>query len=248
MTKELTEIARTADQAGRAGGLSALLTPMVRPALIVGMGLFLLQQLSGINAVIYYAPQVFQLSGFGSVETQVLATVGVGVVNVAMTVVGMGLIDRIGRRRLLMIGFAGTAISLGMIALASSIDSPALHYVALVGLALYIASFAVSLGPLPFVVMSEIFPLHVRGLGMSIASLSNWGFNFLIVLTFPVLVAAIGLAGVFTIYALICVIGFIFAVRMVPETKGLSLEAIEDAPALGPQPSQSRPRPLAAAR
>ncbi|MGO4816408.1 MFS transporter, partial [Cupriavidus sp. 2MCAB6] len=110
---ELASIRQAVQQRTRPGTWADLLSPSVRPALVVGMGLFFLQQLSGINAVIYYAPTVFKESGFNSTSTQILATVGIGIVNVAMTFVGMYLIDRIGRRRLLFIGFAGTALSLG---------------------------------------------------------------------------------------------------------------------------------------
>ncbi len=204
-----------------------LFGPVARPALVVGMGLFLLQQLSGINAVIYFAPTVFAHSGFSSTHTQLLATMGIGVVNVLMTVVAMGLIDRIGRRKLLFIGFVGAAASLGMIAISAWTDAPGMELVSILGLGLYIASFAVSLGPLPWVMMAEIFPLSLRGPGMGAASLTNWAFNFLVVLTFPLLIEGIGLAGVFAIYALVCVFGLFFTARYVPETSGLSLEEIE---------------------
>jgi sugar porter (SP) family MFS transporter len=210
------------------GTWSELVGPLVRPALVVAMGLFLLQQLSGINAVIYYAPTVFKEAGFGSSTTQILATVGLGVVNVLATVVGMYLIDRIGRRRLLLVGFAGTAASLAMIALGAATESDALDKVALVGLLLYIAAFAVSLGPLPWVMMSELFPMKLRGMGTSLASITNWGFNFVVVFSFPVLIKEIGLAGVFTLYAIVCAVGIIFTLRLVPETSGVSLEKIEE--------------------
>jgi MFS family permease len=178
--------------------------------------------------VIYYAPTVFKEAGFGSSTTQILATVGLGVVNVLATVVGMYLIDRIGRRRLLLVGFAGTAASLAMIALGAATESDALDKVALVGLLLYIAAFAVSLGPLPWVMMSELFPMKLRGMGTSLASITNWGFNFVVVFSFPVLIKEIGLAGVFTLYAIVCAVGIIFTLRLVPETSGVSLEKIEE--------------------
>ena len=227
VTAELRDITRaTAGDSGTAKW-SDLLAPFVRPALVVSIGLFLLQQLSGINAVIYYAPTVFQEASFDSHATQIMATIGIGVVNVGMTVVGMMLIDRIGRRKLLLIGFAGTALSLGMIAIGAATQAQSLDVLAVAGLVLYIAAFAASIGPLPWVMMSELFPQHVRGLGMSVTSLANWGFNFLVVFSFPVLVASIGLGGVFGIYALVCVIGLVFTTRLVPETSGVSLEEIE---------------------
>ena len=228
VTAELNAIRNSIGADHRAGGgLEALVGPTLRPALVVAMGLFLLQQLSGINAVIYYAPQVFGLAGFSSTAVQLLATIGIGLVNVVMTVVGMVLIDRLGRRRLLVAGFAGTAGSLAAIALAAAVGAESLSWLALLGLAVYIASFAVAVGPLPWVMMAEVFPLTVRGAGMSLAQITNWAFNFLVVLTFPVLVGAIGLAGVFALYALVCATGVVFTLRLVPETRGVTLEAIE---------------------
>ena len=223
---ELSAITAAAQVEG-GSGWKDLWGPVARPALVVGMGLFFLQQLSGINAVIYFAPTVFAHAGFGDTGGQLLATVGIGAVNVVMTLVAMALIDRIGRRKLLFIGFAGAAFSLGLIAVAAGTGSGNLQVLSLVGLVLYIASFAVALGPLPWVMMSEIFPLHLRGPGMGAASLTNWAFNFLVVLTFPVLLNGLGLAGVFAIYALVCVAGLAFTFRFVPETSGLTLEEIE---------------------
>jgi MFS transporter, SP family, galactose:H+ symporter len=204
-----------------------LLLPQARPALVVGVGLFLLQQFSGINAVIYYAPKVFEESGFATHSTQILATVGIGVVNVVMTVLGMALIDRIGRRPLLFIGFAGAAASLALIALSAWLDAHGMAFITVAGLVIYIGAFAASLGPLPYVLMSEVFPRHVRTLGMSAATLANWGLNFVVVLSFPILVSEFGLGGVFAFYALICVGGLFFTHRYVPETNGVPLEAIE---------------------
>ncbi len=223
---ELEQITTAVDM-GSSGRWADLLAPVVRPAFVVGIGLFFLQQLSGINAVIYYAPTVFQEAGFDSGSTQLLATIGVGVVNVLMTLVGMYLIDRIGRRRLLFLGFVGTALGLGMIAVGAATGMQSLDILAVIGMALYIAAFAASIGPLPWVMMAEIFPSHVRGMAMGVTSLTNWGFNFLVVFSFPVLVSTLGLGGVFGIYALVCVAGIAFTYLRIPETSGVSLEEIE---------------------
>jgi sugar porter (SP) family MFS transporter len=226
--RELDEIVRTAQaEAGQKHSYAALLAPTIRPALIVGMGLFFLQQLSGINAVIYYAPEIFNHAGFDSGKTQVLATIGVGTVNFVTTILAMYLIDRMGRRPVLVLGFVGTAATMLLIAFAVLNPDLVPAWVVIVALLLYIASFAISLGPLPHVMMSEIFPLNVRGPGMSMASISNWGFNFLVVFTFPLMLAGVGLAFTFTIFAIICIGGILFTLARVPETTGISLEAIE---------------------
>jgi SP family galactose:H+ symporter-like MFS transporter len=224
--EELSDIEARLREERRGDGAS-LMSPMVRPALIVAMGLFLLQQLSGINAVIYFAPTVFGLTGFDTHAGAMLATVGIGVVNVAMTVVGMIIIDRIGRRSLLVIGFLGTAVSLAAIAVAASSGSGDLGWVALIGLVVYIAAFAISIGPLPWIMMAEVFPLSVRGPGMGLASVANWGFNALVVFSFPVLLQAVGLSVVFGLFAIVCALGVFFTLRFVPETRGASLEDIE---------------------
>ena len=158
---ELDEMVRTRSSRDRPQtGYWALLDPAIRPALIVAVGLFFLQQLSGINAVIYYAPEIFSHAGFDSANTQVLATVGVGTVNLLTTVLAMFLIDRLGRRRLLIVGFAGTSATMLVIALAVINPTLVPSWVVIVVLLFYIASFAISLGPLPHVMMSEVFPLQ----------------------------------------------------------------------------------------
>lgn len=226
--RELNDIQGTlTQQKQRSARWSDLLSPSIRPAFVVGIGLFLLQQFSGINAVIYYAPTVFREAGFDSTSTQLAATIGVGVINVLMTLVGMALIDRIGRRKLLYLGFVGTTLSLGLIAIGAVTGAQSLDVLAVIGLFGYIAAFAASIGPLPWVMMSEIFPSRTRGLAMSVTSFSNWTFNFLVVFSFPVLVSFAGLGAVFGLYATVCAIGIYFTWRFVPETSGLTLEAIE---------------------
>jgi len=225
---EMVNIVRTAQaEADQHAGYRTLLEPTVRPALLVAMGLFFLQQLSGINAVIYYAPEIFQQAGFDNTDTRMLATIGIGTVNLLTTVLAIFLIDRIGRRPLLVLGFTGTAST--MLVIAVAIVYPALLPGKLVigMLMLYIASFAISVGPLPHVLMSEIFPLRVRGPGMSAASISNWGFNFAVVFAFPLMLAGPGLAATFTLFAVICLGGIAFTLTRVPETTGHSLEEIE---------------------
>lgn len=226
--REVDEMVQTARaEVGKSVGFRALLAPAVRPALIVAVGLFFLQQLSGINAVIYYAPEIFSHAGFDSGNTQILATVGVGTVNLLTTVLAMFLIDRVGRRPLLVIGFIGTASTMLIIAIGVVYPTIVPSWIVIAVLLLYIASFAISLGPLPHLLMSEIFPLRVRGPGMSMASISNWGFNFVVVFAFPVMLAGPGLAATFTIFAVVCLGGILFTLTRVPETTGNSLEAIE---------------------
>lgn len=225
---ELREMVLMAQaEASRRVGFGALFDPAIRPALIVAVALFFLQQLSGINAVIYYAPEIFNHAGFDSADTRVLATVGIGTVNFATTILAMFLVDRLGRRPLLVLGFAGAAATMLTIALAVANPTLVPSWLVIAMLLLYIASFAISLGPLPHVMMSEIFPLRVRGPGMSMASISNWGFNFVVVFAFPLMLAGPGLAFTFTMFAVICFGGILFTLRRVPETMGHSLEAIE---------------------
>jgi sugar porter (SP) family MFS transporter len=208
---------------------SELLTPMVRPALIVGVALAIFQQVTGINTVIYYAPTIFQFAGLTSAAVAILATIGVGVVNVIMTVVAMRLIDRVGRRPLLLLSLAGMVVSLGLLGEAFVLPglSSALGYVAAAGLVLYVAFFAIGLGPVFWLLISEIYPLKIRGLSMSIASLANWGANLIVALTFLTLVQALGRAGTFWLYAVVGIGAWVFSYLLVPETKGRTLEQIE---------------------
>ncbi len=213
----------------KAGGWKDLLEPWVRPALVVGVLLAFFQQVTGINTIIYYAPTIFEFAGFESHKVSILATVGVGVVNVLMTLVAIWFIDRLGRKPLLYIGMAGMAISLGVLGFAfhSQSISGSLKWIAVLSVVGYIASFAISLGPIFWLMISEIYPLKIRGRAMSIATLSNWGCNMVVAATFLTLIDKLGKAGAFWFYGAVCIIGIVFCYFYVPETKGHTLEQIE---------------------
>lgn len=204
-----------------------LISPQVRPCLALGILLFFFQQLSGINVIIYYAPIIFNELQLGSTTASLLATVGVGTLNVLMTLVAMRWVEKMGRRPLLMLGFLGAAVSLLFIAMIAFFNIESLNWFSAVCIFIYIAFFAVSLGPLPWVMTPEIFPLKVRGEGASCSAASNWLFNTLVVATFPILLQNVGIGITFAFYSGSCILGYLFSLRYAPETKNLSLEKIE---------------------
>ena len=206
-----------------------LLAPWIRPALIVGVGLAIFQQITGINTVIYYAPTILEKVGFSAGGAIAATALGVGAVNVGFTILAVYIVDRVGRRPLLLIGLIGMIVSLGLLGVVFSLGatSGAAGLLATICLALYIASFAISLGPIFWLMISEIYPLNMRGSAMSIAALCNWGSNFIVALIFPVLLATFGGAGAFWLFAVLGIVAWIFVYFMVPETKGRTLEEIE---------------------
>jgi MFS transporter, SP family, galactose:H+ symporter len=213
----------------QSGGWRDLFTPLIRPALIVGVGLAILQQITGINTVIYYAPMIFEFTGAKSASASILATIGVGVVNVAMTVVALLLVDRVGRRPLLLIGLTGMIIGLSVLGLAFQLPSlsGSLGWIAELSLMLYVGAFAIGLGPVFWLLISEIYPLKIRGVAMSVATSANWGANLFVALTFLTLIQATGRSSTFWIYGLVGIGAWLFTWFYVPETKGRSLEDIE---------------------
>ena len=227
VTAEFREIRDTVSQSGERGHWSDLFSPTVRPALIVGIGLAVFQQITGINTVIYYAPTILQSAGISSASGAILATAGIGVVNVIMTLVSMWLIDRAGRRPLLLIGTAGITITLGILGFAFLTPGGGLARVAVITLMAYVASFAISLGPVFWLLISEIYPLKIRGLAEGTAAASNWAANLLVSLTFLTLVQALGPTRTFWLYTLFAVATWVFCYYLVPETKGRTLEEIE---------------------
>jgi SP family galactose:H+ symporter-like MFS transporter len=223
---EVQDIRQSSSQ--QSGSWSELASPSLRPAMIVGIGLALFQQVTGINTVIYYAPTIFQSAGFESASVAILATTGVGVVNVLMTVVALLLLDRVGRRPLLLIGMAGMVISLAVLGTAFLFPHLlVLKWFSAGSLMLYVGSFAVGLGPVFWLLISEIYPVKIRGLAMSIATVANWGANLLVALTFLTLIHFLGRPGTFWLYGMVGIGAWIFAFILVPETKGRSLEDIE---------------------
>jgi MFS transporter, SP family, galactose:H+ symporter len=136
-------------------------------------------------------------------------------------------VESMGRRKLLILGFIGTAASMALVTVATMMDVAATPYLAMIGIFAFIAFFAVSLGPLPWLYMAELFPLRLRPRGMALASIANWFFNFLVALTFPELLAGIGTVGTFAIFTFFCVVGIVYAIAAAPETKGITLEEIE---------------------
>jgi MFS transporter, SP family, galactose:H+ symporter len=226
---ELKEIEQSFAQSQEHGNWHDLLSPTLRPALIVGIGLAIFQQITGINTVIYYAPLIIQSAGVSSASGAILATAGIGVVNVLMTIVSMWLIDRIGRRPLLLTGIAGMIVTLGVLGWAfhSTARSEALSWLAVISMMLYVASFAISLGPIFWLLIAEIYPLHVRSSSEGLAATFNWGSNLLVSLTFLTLLQGIGAPKTFWLYGLCAIGAWFFSYRLVPETKGRTLEQIE---------------------
>ncbi len=212
------------------GGWRELLEPWMRVPLVIGIGIMFFQQITGINTVIYYAPTIFGFAGFSSAQVDILATMGVGIVNVLMTVVAIRVIDRVGRRALLSMGLIGMAASLGALGLAFKMASVpgALKWIAVGSLTVYIASFAVSLGPIAWLIIAEVFPLKIRGRAMSLATMANWLFNLVIAMTFLTLIEKLGRAQTFWLYAILSIAGWLFCYFVVPETKGYTLEQIEE--------------------
>jgi len=225
---EWREIQETLAESEERGRFSDLFGPSMRTALVIGTGLAIFQQVTGINTVIYYAPLIVQSAGISTASGAILATAGIGLVNVLMTIVAMWLIDHVGRRPLLLIGIAGMILSLGVLGLVFRMPTGgALAWLAVITLMVYVASFAISLGPIFWLLISEIYPLKVRGIAEGTAAGVNWAFNFLVSLTFLTLVEMLGPSLTFWVYALLAIASWLFSYSLVPETKGRTLEEIE---------------------
>ena len=206
-----------------------LWSPAVRTSLLIAVGFTVLQQVTGINTIIYYGPRIFALAGITSNRNAIFATLLVAVTNMLATVIALVLVDRVGRKPLLYAGLGGMTICL--VLLAYSFHSPAAFgagpgVVATICLMVYITCFAFSMGPIAWILVSEVFPLRVRGRGVAAASLGSGAANFLVSMTFLSLINAAGSASTFLIYAIFCVLTVLFVRFIVPETRGRELETI----------------------
>ena len=202
---------------------------MIMP-FVVGVGIMFAQICTGINTIIYYAPTIFKTAGFDSNLTAIYATTGIGVVNFVMTIVAVFFTDRLGRKPLLYFGLIGVMLSLFALGTSfafAGVLGSSLKWVAVGSLVTYIICFAMSLGPIGWILVSEVFPLKIRGVAMSICTVSNFAFNFFVVGSFPVLLHRIGGAWTFWMFGFVSLLCIIFVYFFVPETKGISLEQIE---------------------
>jgi sugar porter (SP) family MFS transporter len=227
--RELADIREELQTTAVRVGWRHLLDPVMRRPMTVGVGLALLSQVTGINTVIYYAPSIFRLTGFATARASILATAGVGAIDVLFTVVALRLIDQKGRRFLLLVGSMGMAISLGILAAGFAFGSrwEAFRWLATGSVMAYVAFYAISIGPVFWLMISEVFPLKIRGRAMGIATVACWGSNLVVAVTFLQLLDTMGSAATFLLYGVLSVGAWAFAYFCVPETRGYSLEQIE---------------------
>ena len=195
--------------------------PFLRRMMIAGVGLQVIQQLAGINSVLYYLSTIIQEVGIEGDEEAILWSMGVTGMNMMMTLVAVMKLDSFGRRAMLLFTLPLIALGLFVLALGLTINQP---MIALSGLFFYSLVFAPGMGPVPWVYCSEIFPLYIRGTANAITSCASWMSNLFISLTFLTLVNQVTAAGAFTIYGIFTLGGFFFVLFMVPETKGVKLE------------------------
>jgi sugar porter (SP) family MFS transporter len=224
------EIAEVRDLSARRSSFRDVTAPAVRHVVVIGVTMAVFQQITGINTIIYYAPTLLSSAGLGN-SAALLANVVNGAVNVAMTIVAIRLLDRVGRRPLLLGGTTGMAAGMIVVALTFAIGGSQLHggtaYIAIAGLLLYTGSFAVGLGPVFWLLISEIYPVKIRGQAMSVATMANWAANFVVTISFLTLLSAIGNAGTFFLFAGLSIVALAYFQRQVPETKNRSLQEIE---------------------
>ncbi len=208
----------------------------IRPIVWVGIGLAVFQQLVGINVVFYYGAVLWQAVGFSEGDALLINVIS-GALSIGACVVSLLLVDKIGRRPLLWIGSIGMAVSLALlvIAFASATQdatgqlrlSDNMGVLALVAANVYVIFFNVSWGPVMWVMLGEMFPNQIRGSGLAVAGLAQWGSNFIVILTFPLLLTSIGLAGAYGIYTFCALVSVLFVIKYVKETKQKELEHME---------------------
>ncbi|RJL21731.1 sugar porter family MFS transporter [Bailinhaonella thermotolerans] len=217
------------DQGGGKVSWRRLLRSSARPALVIGLALAAFQQFAGINTIIYYAPTIMEDTGLNA-SNSIVYSVIIGSINVVMTLVAMPLTDKAGRRRLLIISLTGMTISLIPLGLTfTKLHGSGASTIALVCILVYIASFAIGLGPVFWLLNSEIYPPSVRGEAASLATMVNWLSNFIVGQAFLPVAAAIGQGPTFWIFAVIALLALLFVIKFVPETKGRSFEEIDRA-------------------
>lgn len=223
----LEEMKRASSQAKELSRGQPLFTPALRFSLFIGIMIHVFQQITGINGIIFFAPKIFESAGFDLTSTAIFATLGVGAVNLLATPFALWFVDRAGRRPLLLLGIGGMALSLIVLSTAFYFESSFLGIIAVVSLLAYIGFFAIGLGPIAWLLTSEIYPLGVRGKAMSLVTLVNWTCGFLSTHTFLGMMRGFGSEGTFFLFAAISLLALFFVYQYVPETKGKSLEEIE---------------------
>ncbi|NQU54512.1 MAG: sugar porter family MFS transporter [Bacteroidetes bacterium] len=255
-------------------GFKEIFRPWLRTALIIAVGIMFIQQFVGINTVIYYSPKIFMIVGFEGARADIWGAVSVGVINVLFTVLSLFMIDKLGRRKLYFIGLSGIVVSLfalGMVFAFHTALGDFGKWMAISFVWIYIAFFAISLGPLGWLIISEVFPLRVRGIGSSIGSLSNWLFNGVVAFTFFKIVKLFTASGsgiitqeklydetthtfvthavdngnpvgAFWFYAFIGILGLVWGYYFLPETKDVPLEKIEEHWRQGKKPRDLKER------
>jgi sugar porter (SP) family MFS transporter len=228
VSPEIADIQKSMESQ-RAGGMKGLFQPSLKMPLIVGMGLAIFQQITGINTVIYYAPTIFKFAGISATGPAILAGAALTMVMWFFHVLAIFLLDRVGRRPLLLTGVAGQIVGLAILGAAFQFQQLASFksYVTIGGLVIYVACFAFGLGPIFWLLISEIYPLKVRGAAMSAVTVTNWALNLVVAVTFLTLVGFLGHAGTFWLYGVIAIGAWVFFYLLVPETKGKTLEQIE---------------------
>lgn len=219
----MADIHKSAHQSGSVP-YSAVFAKAVRPAVLIGITLAVFQQLCGINVVFNYTSTIFKSVG-ASLDSQLFETVAIGLVNTFFTLIAMWQVDKLGRKPLIMVGSLGLAITYVILSLLLQNNAAAIWVSVFVLLA--ICLYACSLAPVTWVLISEIFPNNIRGVASSVAIVSLWIAYFILVFTFPILAEHLGTYGPFYLYAVICVLGFLFIKYKVIETKGQTLEQLE---------------------
>jgi SP family arabinose:H+ symporter-like MFS transporter len=208
------------------GRFAELFHARFRQPLVLAVSLMAFSQFSGINAIMYYSTKIFTTAGVG-IKGAFVSSVVIGLVNLVFTFVAIGFVDKGGRRLLLLIGLAVQVVALGTVGwmFHAGMNGPPL----LAAILLFIAAFAMALGPIPWILSSEIFPTKVRGRAMSVATFTIWTSCYVVAQTFPILndTPSIGPAKAFWVYACVSLAGFVFVLLRVPETKGRTLEEIE---------------------
>ena len=229
IAREVTEIQTNLQQ--KRNGFEMLLTNSnFRRAIILGIILQLMQQLTGINVVMYYAPRIFKIAGFATTSGQMWGTVIIGVTNMLSTFIAIAFVDKLGRKPMMYTGLAvmgASLLAVGALFNMNLEQSPVLGYYAIIVLLLFIIGFAMSSGPVTWIICSEIFPLSGRDLGVTFSTAANWFSNAIVGGTFLTMLAKLGNGNTFLLYGGLQVIFILIFRLFVPETKGVSLEKIE---------------------